>query len=470
MSFSYSASVRLLTLLVITSSAIGMKAQDPAVGDWKGTLETPRAQLPIRFHIEEDGKGFVGTMDSPDQGVEGLELDTVVRKEDSLRISIDRASASYEGVFVGADSLSGKWEQRGFAYELDLGRGSDSSGIRRPQTPRPPYPYASIDTNFEQASEGFRMGGTVTIPNGDGPFPGVVLVSGSGPQDRDETIVQHKPFRVIADRLTKSGFAVLRYDDRGVAESEGTFQGSTIREFEEDARSALDFLKGFDRVDPERVGMLGHSEGGMVVSRVAAASGSDPAFLVLLASPALRGDSTMITQERAIRSEMGVPKDVIKARLRILDSMTTYIRKGRDTNAIEQKLGELVEQEFGEFLDSSRQEDIQKQFLANARSAWFRSFLRDDPMEAYRKTSLPVLALFGENDLQVLAEPNVKKMKKGLSNNEGSEVRIIEGVNHLFQPDRSGVPSGYGRIETTIHPPVLDVIEEWMDKTVEADR
>lgn len=436
-------------------------AQGPAIGDWSGRLLTPAQEMRIRFHIEEQDEGLVGTMDSPDQDAFGIELDTVMRSDDSLRILIEDLSAEYKGVFLNGDSLEGEWIQLGRSYPLNLAKGVELSASSREQTPEAPYPYRSVDTVFSQRTDGIRLAGTITLPEGDGPFPGLVLVSGSGPQDRDETIAQHKPFHVIADRLTKSGFAVLRYDDRGVAGSEGEFQTNTIADFVEDARAAYRFLKGYPKVNDDKVGMLGHSEGGMVASRLAASKEDDPAFLVFMASPALRGDSILITQNRAILSKRGMKAELVDAQVKVLDSITTYIRNGRDPAFVDQRTRESVEREFGGFIDSSGQARLMKRYKQYSNVAWFRSFIKDDPSRSYRKLDLPVLALFGENDLQVLPGPNARKMRNAFEEDEDLRIEVIPGVNHLFQPDSSGLPSRYGRIDTTIHPPVLELLEEW---------
>jgi hypothetical protein len=334
----------------------------------------------------------------------------------------------------------------------------------RPQTPSPPYLYRSIDTVFEQQKDDIRFGGTVTMPKGEGPFPGIVLVSGSGPQDRNETIARHEPFHVIADHLTRNGFAVLRYDDRGVGGSEGRFDGSTMGDFVNDARSAYRFMKGFERVDPEQVGLLGHSEGGLVISRIAAQGRDDPAFLIMMASPALRGDSTLLTQNEAILNKMGMKAELVNAQMRMMDSLTRYILEGRDSNTIERRMARLVPRVFEGLADSARQKGFLRNYATYGHSAWFRSFIRYDPVPSYRKLETPVLALFGENDLQVVPGRNAKRMRKALQGNDQATVKVVQGVNHLFQPDASGIPTRYGKIRTTIEPSVLQTITKWMKK------
>ncbi len=449
-----------LILLLFPFALFAQNEQDPAVGDWKGKIRVSGTSLRIRFHIEEKKDGLQATMDSPDQGVSGIPVDTVLRNGDSLRIEVPKVNGNYRGIFVTPDSLSGRWSQKGKAIELLLSKGAEVKGPSRPQTPQAPYSYRSIDTSFQQEKDDLKLAGTLTIPKGKGPFPGVVLVSGSGPQDRNETLKQHEPFHVIADHLTRNGVAVLRYDDRGVAASGGSFEGTTLEGFTDDATAAYRFLKNFDRINPDKVGMLGHSEGGLVVTSIAAER-EDPAFLILLASPGLRGDSTLLTQNRAILSEMGMAEDMLKPQMKILDSLTSYIRAERDSSFISDRLRHLVQQEYEEVFDSSMQEKVIGRFEGLGSSTWFRSFIQYDPFPTYKKLRSPVLALFGEKDLQVLPDPNANRMKEALRGNEKAKIETIPGVNHLFQPASTGLPSNYGKINTTIHPPVLERISEW---------
>lgn len=435
---------------------------EKAIGDWGGHLKMPQNELRILFHIELDSNDqLTGTMDSPDQGVQGVPLGSVKTSTDSLWVEIPAITGTYNAAFVGTDSLQGKWLQAGMELELGLKKGSGEwEGPSRPQTPEAPYPYRVIDTSFQQQKEDFRLAGTLTMPEGEGPFPALALVSGSGPQDRNETVMGHKPFHVIADRLTREGFAVLRYDDRGVAESEGDFNEGTIDKFTEDANSAFEFLKNYEKVDPERVGMLGHSEGGVVISQLAAEK-SEPAFLVLLASPALPGDSTLFMQNRAILEASGMTEDMVEDQVRLLDSIFTYMREGRDSSFIMERSNTMLEEVYGDLYSKETMDMILRRYESYIGSEWFRSFIDKDPRKDLRELDLPILALFGENDLQILYEENEKAMRRVLEGNENATIETFEGVNHLFQPDSTGLPQNYGKIETTIHPPVLDRIGEW---------
>ena len=235
-------------------------AQAEVVGTWHGSLEVPGASLPLVFHITETDGSLSATMDSPAQGATGIPVDTVTFEDGHVSLSINAIAGGYEGDLVN-DTLTGAWSQSGMSFDLTLERGEEGEVVmNRPQEPKPPFPYAVEEVRIASSAAGVTLAGTLTLPDADAPAPVVVLISGSGPQDRDEALMGHRPFLVLADHLTRHGVAVLRFDDRGIGESTGSFATATSVDFADDVVSVVEFLDGRSDVGP--IGLIGHSEGG----------------------------------------------------------------------------------------------------------------------------------------------------------------------------------------------------------------
>ncbi|TVP60378.1 MAG: alpha/beta fold hydrolase [Gemmatimonadales bacterium] len=446
-------------------------AAGPA-GSWQGSLAVgPGIELPLVVHLTPGDEGdWTATLDSPAQGAVGIPVSSVAWDDGLLRLEISAIGATYEGRLDAEGRLEGTFQQGGTSFPLTLERTEDPGALLpRPQHPEPPFPYREVDVRFPNAEAGIHLAGTLTLPDGDGPWPAVVMVTGSGPQDRDETLLGHKPFLVIADHLTRAGIAVLRYDDRGVAESEGDFAAGTTLDFAGDAAAAVDFLLDHAEVDPARIGIVGHSEGGLIAPIVAA--DNDVAFVVLLAGTGVDGGAILLQQAEAISRTMGVSDEGVAQILDFQRAMQAILRAEEDPDARRDALEALL-RDMIESMDPQerveqgiqRDEDWVQMQLATGASPWFREFVLLDPRPYLEQLDVPVLGLFAQLDLQVLPEPNRAAMAEALDRAPADDVTLIvlPGLNHLFQTAETGAPSEYALIEETFAPIALDTIRDWI--------
>jgi len=452
-------------------------AQEPSqvVGDWTGSLQLPGgAELELTFHLRaEEGGGLGATLDVPAQGAMAVPMGELSFAADSLRIRAPALGASFEGVRTAPDTVEGEWSQGGAVLPLTLVRqAEEASGPARPQHPVPPFPYEVEEVRFPNPEAGIELAGTLTLPPGEGPWPAVVLISGSGPQDRDETVFGHKPFAVLADHLTRRGIGVLRYDDRGVGESGGSFPTATSKDFASDARAALAYLYGREEVSSDAVGLVGHSEGGLVAPIVAA--GSDRVdFLVLLAAPGVPGLDVLREQSKLMARAAGAPESRIEMNRAFLeraaDVVATVPAEGRADSVravLTRALGAVEEEELAAMglADPGTRDAFVGQQAEQLASPWMAFFLEHDPRPVLREVSVPVLALNGALDLQVSAEQNLPEIRRALveGGNERVTAEAIPGLNHLFQPASTGAVTEYASIEVTISEQVLERISSWI--------
>lgn len=456
----------LIAVALASLAPAGSSAQDPLEGTWQGLLDAGAAKLRVVFHVTVDGDAYAATMDSPDQGVAGITVSEVRVDGTSVQFVVPAVSGGFEGTLQeDADVLEGTWSQGAASLPLRLERVDEVDRPNRPQEPEPPFPYASEDVRFA-SEDGIELAGTLTLPEGDGPFPGVVLVSGSGPQNRDEELLGHKPFLVLADHLTREGIAVLRYDERGVGESGGSFRGATTEDFTADALAALRFLRARDDVHDDGVGILGHSEGGLV-GPLAATRSDDVAFVVLLAGPGLPGADILVEQSSLIQRVSGAREETVEANRATQRRLVDVILAEPDSAAALEAAMEVL-REAREALPPAQREAQTDEALAQAASglntAWFRFFLAHDPAPVLERVDVPVLALLGELDLQVPAEANAEAIEAALARggNPDHTVEVLPGLNHLFQSAQTGLPTEYGQIEETMSPVALERVSAWI--------
>ena len=427
-------------------------------GAWMGTLDAGPMKLHVVFHITNTEDGLTATLDSPDQGAKGIPVTTVTRAGSSLKLEVKSIGGVFEGKIGGdLNAIEGTWTQMGNAMPLALKRVKDASELerRRPQNPAKPYPYKEEEVSYDNKAAGITLAATLTSPPGKGQFPAVVLITGSGAHDRDESLMGHKPFLVLADYLTRKGVVVLRADKRGVAKSTGNFATATMVDFASDADAGVAYLKTRPEVDPRRIGLIGHSEGG-VVAPMAAARNSDVAFVVMMAGSGVPGDEILAAQGILISEAAGTSHEEAEKNATEERELLALVEHEKDDAALEKELRERL---AGKIPDAQIETQIK-----TVTSPWFRQFIAYDPTTALRKVTCPVLAIDGEKDLQVPPKQNLPVIRKTLAEagNKNYEVDELPGLNHLFQTAKTGGLGEYAEIEETMSPVAMEKIASWI--------
>lgn len=546
-----------LTILVFIAAPQAFSAENEAAymaqlaGTWSGKLTAGGSSLRIVFNIRVENGAYVATMDSPDQGVKAIPVSKVTRSGSAVSIEVKMIGGVFSGELASdGGKINGMWQQSGMSFPLNLekqatelsGQASNMNPTQSQQSASPPdaaqggtgggtkngtaggaekganvpgAPYSEVAVRFPSRSPGVELAGTLTMPDGEGPFPAVVLVSGSGPQNRDEEIMGHKPFGVIADYLARRGIAVLRYDDRGFGESTGDFASATTLDLAEDARGAFAFLAGTDTIDAGRVGIVGHSEGGLIAAVIAGEQGRTPTlgtaaqgvaiqsiqsavqgmpaqgtapqgsagpaakFIVMLAGPGLRGDRLLLVQGRAIALASGASEEAVEVAT-ALNAKLYAIAVRDDPIAVRRQ--QLIDTFMAAAAASPEAAHYQKAAPADKAaweaqvgkqagavadqllSPWVQEFLVLDPAEYLRTVRVPVLALNGTKDVQVPVDVNFPAIGDALASagNDHYTLLRLEGLNHLFQHARTGLPGEYGQIEETFDPAALDAVADWI--------
>ncbi len=439
--------------------ATAASAQKAVVGSWSGALKAGGTELRIVFHVEQGEDGLTATMDSPDQGTTGIPVSEVTVVGDSVRFSVARIGGTYEGVLVdGGTKIDGTWTQGGQSFPLSLTPADEGETAPppRPQHSEPPYPYVADSVAFRNESAGITLAGTLMRPDGDGPHPAVVLISGSGPQDRDSEVASHKLFHVLADHLTREGLAVLRYDERGVGGSGGTFDGATSEDFAGDVAAAVRFVRDRPSVDPDAIGLIGMSEGGLVAPMVHTEFEAVD-FLVLMAGPSVPGHEILVEQAVHIADAQGVSGSMIDSVRSSQRRLLEAVRTAPDSAGIAEQVRAVLHKQ------GAADEQIRSQ-LEQVTSPWFQFFVQHDPVPTLRRVDVPVLALYGSKDLQVPPEQNVGPMRSALTESPSDDVtvRVLDRHNHLFQLAETGLPSEYAQIDTTMAPTALETVSAWI--------
>lgn len=424
--------LRTLTSVVFAMMAFAATAQE---GTWNGELNVMGNKVPLVFNFSTNGC----TIDSPSQGVNGIQAEKTVKDDGTIKVKVGMIGATFEGKMTDGE-IKGTFVQNGFPLPLTLKPGK--LVVKRPQTPVPPFPYKEEAVSFTNAQ--YTFNGTLTLPeNYSKNTPVVLMVTGSGQQDRDEELFSHKPFAVIADALARQGIASLRYDDRGWGDNSVNFADFTTDDFRQDAAAALPLLrKRFNKV-----GILGHSEGGTIAMMLAAEGKAD--FIVSLAGMAISGKETLIMQNRQAMTAIGLPKEMV-------DSYCNSISKALDEIASGKKANEINIDDVPQAL-----KPITIKALQQADTPYIRHFLTVDVGKLLPKIKCPVLALNGTKDTQVDCDANTTRIEKGLANCKHS-IKKIDGVNHLFQHCNTGIVTEYQQIEETIAPEVLQVVAKWI--------
>jgi len=459
---------QIILTFVILLITMNLNAQDWA-GNWEGTLIAGPQKLKIVFHITKDADGkLAATMDSPDQLAYDIKMDEATVKDGEITLSLAVSHAQYIGKMnEDKKGISGNWIQ-GVPLELNLTK-TEVEAHKRHQEPKGPFPYKIEEVRYEnKKADGIKLAGTLTIPDGEGKHPVVILISGSGAQDRDESILKHKPFWVLADYLSRNGYAVLRFDDRGVGESEGTFAGATSADFATDVVAGVEFLKGQPNIDADKIGLMGHSEGGLIAPMVASKD-KNIAFIILLAGPGVPGNELLLQQSDDIMKVKGLDENLRKTLRNINSKLYETVLNDKKNKKDVNDLMEAVKEEFDAISDKDKEtlgitESAFRQGLKPLESAWMRYFLRSVPDDYLKKVKCPVLALNGDKDLQVAGKANLDGIKASLvkAKNTKNKCVLLPNLNHLFQTCETGAVEEYVNIEETFAPDAMEIILEWL--------
>ncbi|MGI6718828.1 MAG: alpha/beta hydrolase family protein [Bacteroidales bacterium] len=454
--------ILIASLLIFASSF----AQD-ITGKWNGILEIPGMQLRIIFNIEQNDDDYSAKLDSPDQGVEGIPCDETLFRENELTIKINSIGAEYKGVFKN-DTIKGVFNQMGVEIPLKLTRNEViKAEIKRPQEPTPPFPYYSEDVVFTNNRDNVTLAGTLTLPSKNGKYPVAVMISGSGPQNRDEELLGHKPFLVIADYLTRNGIGVLRFDDRGTAESSGDFNSATTEDLSYDVEAAVNYLLTRNDINKNKIGLIGHSEGGIIAPMVAVRN-KNVSYIVLMAGTGVPGYELILMQSYAINKASGYSDEELAKKEEINRKAIELIIHNKNADSLETILDDYFEKVFSEDTSlTADQKEVQKNMIiSQLTSPWMRYFINHDPSTVLEKVDIPVLAINGSKDLQVPAKENLSAIKSALNKRRNKNFKIVEikGLNHLFQESETGLPAEYAIIEQTISPKALKVMLDWIKK------
>lgn len=453
-----------LLLLIVLIPCLA-QAQD-ITGKWNGILSVQGMELRLVFYISREDSAYDAKMDSPDQKVFGIPANATNFKNSSLNIEIAKAGIRYQGQY-GSNGIEGTFYQSGQPFPLNLTRNLiEKKALFRPQEPKTPYPYVSEEVRFSSEGGKVELAGTLTLPQGRKKFPTAILITGSGPQNRDEELMTHKPFLVLADHLTKSGIAVLRYDDRGFGQSTGNHELATSADFANDVRAAVAYLKTRKEIDKNRIGLVGHSEGGLIAPIVA--TDTEVAFMVLLAAPGVSGSQILLKQTESITRSQGGDEENIQTQLRISRGIfELFSQYGEDKSFIAMLQGYLDSATSANNIipPGMNKDDFINMQVSHFRKPWFRYFLKYDPANSLKSIKCPVLALNGAKDVQVAPE-NLAAIEKTirLGGNENVRVKEFPGLNHLFQTCKTGAMDEYATIEQTIDPVVLKEISGWVLK------
>lgn len=457
-----------LSVLTLLFLSIGIHAQDIS-GRWNGTVQISEDKsIDFVFTISTDENGYKTIIDIPSQRVEGLKPQNTSFKGGVLFIDGANLGIKYEGKFnTTSERFEGKFTEGANSLRLHLKKGELTSEktVKRPQEPVEPYPYLEEEVVFANKEANVSLAGTLTLPGNNKKSPVVILISGSGPQDRDETFANHKPFWILADHLTRQGIAVLRFDDRGVGKSTGNFSKATTADFSTDVLSAVKYLKSRHDIDSNNIGLIGHSEGG-IIAPLAANQTKDVSFIVLLASTGIPGSEISLMQSISMRP-FPVPNEA--AYEQAIRKAIAIAASNKELSVIKNELLEHYNATITPILnplvgDDKKVTQIINGLIETRTTPWVRYFYNYNPATEIEKLSIPVLSLNGTNDTQVVAEINQKGIKDALIKGKNKDFKVLklEGLNHFFQESKSGKMDEYSKIEQTFSPIALNEISSWV--------
>jgi pimeloyl-ACP methyl ester carboxylesterase len=461
-----------LCIYILTSNHIIAQtfANQQLAGSWLGRINSGAISLRIIFNLSIAGKdSLTATLDSPDQGAKNLKIGPVTVSGENIKIMAPLLLGEYNGTIRNDSTIEGQWKQAGQVTDLELKKLKKPFVILRPQEPKPPFPYIQEEVTFHNDKFNIDLAGTLTLPQGKGPFPAAILITGSGAQNRNEELMGHKPFMVIADWLTRNGIAVLRYDDRGIGKSRGVYITSTSADFSTDAEAAFDFLRKDPRINPEKTGFIGHSEGGLIAPMVASRN-PDVSFIISLAGPGYPGSDIISRQMADLNRAAGMSEENIIIAVQQNESILDILKKEPDNKIASEKMtARMREMLASQNLTSEQINQVIMKSQGSLNPAvltWMRYFITTDPVEYWKNVKCPVLALNGDKDLQVSAGQNLPAIEAALKSGGNKKVTVVKltGLNHLFQHAKTGTPSEYSSIEETFSPEALKLMTDWILK------
>ena len=456
-------------LLVVIVAAISSNAQNIA-GDWNGLFNSGNMKEMIVFHISRDSDLIEVTLDNPDRKAYGLPAQAVSFVNNKLSLSVQSYGMTFSGLANNSfDTIRGILENEKEKSILVLTRTREAKCMTgRPQDPTD-FPYLREEVSFRNSKANIVLSGTLTLPKDKKAGKIVILISGSGPQNRDEEVFNQRPFLVWSDWLTKQGIGVLRYDDRGVGKSTGQFSEATSLDFADDVESAIDYLRSREDLKNISIGLIGHSEGGMIAPIVASRN-SNVDFIVMLAGPGIPIDQLLVRQVEDIMILESVPENIIHLTVGTFKKSLSYLKDNSFQNKeqVAEGLREILKAEYAKYPEGTEEKskpeikiEMEVKQLANN---WFRYFVSYIPSEYLKSVSCPVLALNGTLDCQVNYKSNLAAIQEALENADNKSVVIepMEGLNHILQRAETGAVSEYGKIDETINPAALLKVSSWI--------
>ncbi|HJD91826.1 alpha/beta hydrolase family protein [Bacteroides coprosuis] len=450
----------LILTVLISIPCLGQNLE----GSWKGIIEIQGTKLNLVFNFKEAGGNWSATMDSPDQGGFGIPMDEVTINQNKVLVKSKALQLTYEGT-ITKDCIEGIFQQSFLQVPLNL-KSDTSEASQRPQEPQPPFPYQIENISFPSLDKSITLSGTLTLPDDLKKHPAVVLIAGSGPANRDEEIFGHKPFAVIADYLTRQGLAVLRYDKRGIGESTGSLREATTLNLAEDVEASIQFLRNHPNIQSNNIGLIGHSEGGIIAPMVASRDQAI-SFIVLLAAPGMTGKQILKKQNEESIQRSPITNDqktkALNVAVQYLDYLAQTSSEGTSTEALHNTLDSIISINLAEdiFPQVSREEMIK-----STNNNWIIYFLNLDPSEYLKKVHCPILALNGTKDIQVEANSNLKIIESSVKNKELLTVKKYLNLNHLFQKAETGAINEYAQIQETFSEDVLRDILTWISRYI----
>ena len=464
--------MKLTTSLFVALITTTFISAQEITGTWQGTLNVQGTKLEIVFHIEKQLNGYTSLMDSPTQGAYGIKTTNTIYENEKLQITAIDLGLIYQATAKN-DSITGIFNQNGMPFPLTLVRTEKKTQLR-PQDPKAPFPYKIEEIEFTNAKENINLAGTLTLPQKKEKSSAVILIAGSGPNDRDETIFGHKPFWVLADYLSRNGIAVLRYDKRGVEKSGGEYFTATTQDFADDAEAALNYLKSRKEIDSSSIGLIGHSEGGIIAPMIASQN-KDVKFLVLMAGLGVSGIELSLAQNQFAFNKASLSdkekdslNEILKKVFTSTDNWTEYVGSEAERSALKDELNILWQNLPMKIRGQVTKETFIEKTTANIATPWFRHFLKVNPPIYLQKLSIPVLAINGEKDTQVDYKSNLSAIESALieGGNIKYEIKTYPNLNHLFQESNTGEIDEYVKIEQTISTKVLSDITKWIEAQI----